>query len=69
MHNIMSSQDPDSVLIHITHISKGFTYISFSKTTMAMNKKAKRAIVAAITANTEQPAAIPEHPQPVPVTP
>ena len=36
---------------------------------MATNKKAKHAIATAITANTEQPAAIPEHPQPVPVTP
>ena len=65
----MSSQDPGSVLIHITHISKDFTYITFSKATMATKKKAKHAIATAITANTEQPAAIPEHPQPVPVTP
>jgi hypothetical protein len=47
--------------------------------TMATNKKAKHAIGTAITANTEQPAAIPahsatskangEHPEPVPITP
>ena len=36
---------------------------------MAANKKAKRAIPTAITANTEQPTTIRDHPQPVPVTP
>ena len=36
---------------------------------MATNKKPRRVIATAITANTEQPPPIPEHPQPVPVTP
>ena len=36
---------------------------------MAVNKKAKRAIPTAITAKTEQPTTIRDHPQPVPVTP